>query len=256
MTDLILASASPRRRELLARLGVTFRVVTPDGVDESAVGGAAFGLCQELARRKAAWVLEQLEADDQEAPEEGGADGRVVLASDTVVAVTRGGQERVLGKPRDREDARRTLRLLSGSAHRVLTGVAIARSGRPGEEADAQILVEAVVTWVTFRELSDDTIDAYVESGDADDKAGAYGIQSGGEQLVESIRGCYYNVIGLPLKLVSHMLELDPVPPCDCPAHALQCSQNSCDTACVLIPDEPDLGVEDLSFNEPPGSDG
>ena len=172
---LVLASASPRRRDLLARLGLAFDV-RPTDADETwpdlALGPAA----EAVATRKARAV---------EAP------GALVLAADTVVAL----DDDVLGKPPTPEAARRTLRRLSGRTHRVATGIALRHDAR---EATAH-----AVTHVTFGDLSDAEIDAYVATGSPLDKAGAYGIQDdAGALLVERIEGDYANVVGLPLRLL------------------------------------------------------
>ena len=171
--NLLLASASPRRRALLAELGWTFDVCPAD-VDETPRGG------------------ETPEALDvgRRVPD------RWVVAADTVVAV----EDVILGKPADREDGLAMLRLLQGRAHRVLTGVALAV---PGEETPRGA-VEC--TEVRFRPLDEASLRAYAESGEGDDKAGSYAIQGKGALLVEGIAGCYFNVVGLPLTRLSALL--------------------------------------------------
>ena len=211
--QLILASGSPRRRELLEKLGLKFRIVTPDGVDESTVGGSAFDLCQELARRKAEWVLGELDDPPSDCS---------VVGSDTVVALVSGRQEQVLGKPTDATDAARMLRLLSGATHRVLSGIAVARP-------QMRTRVEIEVTQVTFRDLDDAEIAAWIGTGEAADKAGAYAIQSPHFAPVESIRGCYYNVIGFPITLLTRMLDLDIDRCCGCASHELQRATGGCE---------------------------
>jgi septum formation protein len=184
MPRLVLASGSARRRDYLEQLGVVFEVLPAD-VDESPQPGESpEALALRLAHEKA-------RAAQQRAPESW------VLAADTVVAVG----DVVLGKPVDRADARRMLRLLSGRAHRVITGVALLRPD--GSAA----LDTFVVTEVIFRRLADDDIDAYVESGEADDKAGAYGIQGGAGPFVAAVDGSYSNVVGLPLEVVEPALR-------------------------------------------------
>ena len=224
MTEtLILASSSPRRRELMGRLGVPFDVLAPSGVEESDVRGLAFDTCAELARRKAEWVLG--EVDDA---------GATVIGSDTVVALVRGAQERLLGKPEDEDDARRMLRTLSGLAHRVLSGIAVARRGAPTR-------VEVEVSHVKFRVLSDEVIESYVATGDPLDKAGAYGIQSVGAGIVSEIRGCYYNIVGLPLTLLARMLDCELEPACDCRGHELQTSSGGCEIIGTAEDNEPEI---------------
>ena len=194
----------------MERLGRPFEVVSPSGVDESDAHGSAFVVCGELARRKADWVLRHADAEDA-----------VVIGVDTVVALVCGAQERLLGKPEDEDDARNMLRALSGRAHRVLSGVAVARP-------DAPTCVEVEVSHVRFRALSQDTIESYVATGDPLDKAGAYGIQSVGAGIVSEIRGCYYNIVGLPMTLLAKMLGFTPALACDCREHDLQTGAGGC----------------------------
>jgi septum formation protein len=166
-----LASASPRRRQLLEWAG--FRVeVRPASVDESWDGEDPVAHASALAEQKAAT----------------GPEGRVVLAADTVVHRS----DRVFGKPRDREDAARILRELSGGWHEVTTGVCVRGSGHSGPFT--------VTTRVRFRELNDAEIAAYLATGEADDKAGAYGIQGRAGTFVAEIEGSWTNVMGLPLE--------------------------------------------------------
>jgi septum formation protein len=177
---LVLASGSPRRRELLAGLGIRFTVVVPD-VDETPTAGedpAAY--VERLARAKAEAVVEQLA---------GRADpGRVVvLAADTTVAL--GGM--ILGKPTGAADAGVMLRALSGRTHQVHTGVAVVGPGH----ADSSV----TTTDVTFRALTSAEIAAYVATGDPFDKAGGYGIQGEAGRFVAALSGSASNVVGLPV---------------------------------------------------------
>jgi septum formation protein len=168
----VLASASPRRRELLRLVGIEHTVIPAD-VDETHPPSEAPAVYAErLARQKAAAI----ERDDA-----------VVIGSDTIVVV----DGEVLGKPRDREQAVAMLRRLSGRAHVVMTGVAVAWRGRISSG------VEEV--GVTLRALSDDEIRRYVETGEPMDKAGAYGIQGFGATIVDRVDGDYFAVMGLPL---------------------------------------------------------
>ncbi|MDZ7800106.1 MAG: Maf family protein [Trueperaceae bacterium] len=173
----VLASASPRRRELLASLGVTFEVVRP-AVDEHPLAGEGPAeLAVRLARAKAAGAAEE-------------APAALVIAADTVVAL---GDE-PLGKPRDAEENRTYLRRLAGVRHVVVTGHCLRLGGR--EET------VAVRTAVTMRVLSEAEIELYLASGDGLDKAGGYAIQNDGGALVGRIEGCYTNVVGLSLPAV------------------------------------------------------
>ena len=180
MSRLILASASPRRRELLEGLGLAFEV-RPVDIDESpGEGEEAPALVRRLAREKAAAIENDGDSDD------------VVLAADTLVVL----DGRVLGKPVDAADARRMLGSLAGRTHTVLTGVAIRDLGN----GDERVTVSS--TDVTIGALDPERIAWYVSTGEPMDKAGAYAIQGLGALLVESIRGNYTNVVGLPLPAV------------------------------------------------------
>ncbi|MTV24471.1 septum formation inhibitor Maf [Nitriliruptoraceae bacterium ZYF776] len=185
----VLASTSPRRRDLLGRLGLTPEV-RPVEVDETPrPGEVAVDLVLRLAAAKAAAGAR-------------GDDAEVVLAADTVV-VRDGG---VLGKPRDRDHARAMLRSLSGRTHEVVTGVAAVRGGDHRRVH--------VTTEVTFRRLSDAEIAWYLGTGEPDDKAGGYGLQGAGAALVISIAGSDTNVVGLPLAetvAVLRELGVDPL---------------------------------------------
>lgn len=174
MVKLILGSASPRRRELLAQIGVAPHDIRPSDIDETPQRGELpRPYCARLAREKAQAVF----ATDDEA----------VLAADTVVAVGR----RILGKPADADQARAFLKLMSGRRHKVITAVAV----RLGD----QIWQRDVVTTVRMKQLSDTEIDAYLASGEWEGKAGAYGIQGMAAQFIPWISGSYTAVVGLPL---------------------------------------------------------
>jgi septum formation protein len=182
---LILASASPRRRELLAQAGFGFEVITADVPETRKPGEDPIRFVTRLAREKAEAVIttHAVPADT------------MILGADTIVLV----DEEVLGKPQDPADAARMLRLLSGRTHQVITGVCLAK-GRERQRA-------AEVTFVRFSTLSDEEIEAYVATGEPLDKAGAYAIQGRAGRWVPRIHGCYFNVVGLPLALVSSMIE-------------------------------------------------
>lgn len=185
---LILASASPRRKELLTVTGVKFDVVVSDAdetVSETLTPAETVTL---LARRKAEAVRNALGSPDGDT---------VILAADTVVAS--GGK--ILGKPKDREDAKNMLRSISGRVHEVYTGVALVR----GEKTASG----AVSTAVSVRPIPEDEIERYAASGECDDKAGAYAIQGIGGLFVEKIDGDYRNVVGLPVYYINELLKSD-----------------------------------------------
>ncbi len=180
---LILASASPRRRELLATLGLRFEVV-PSDIDEILRPGEVPEVfAQRMAREKAMEIAQRWS-------------GRCVLAADTVVIVSGS----VFGKPRDRADARSMLQALSGRPHRVVTAVALI--GAAGELEE--VLVESTVE---FRRLEADEIERYLDSGEPFDKAGAYAVQGIGRAFVERVRGSFSNVVGLPMDEVAELLH-------------------------------------------------
>jgi len=190
---LVLASASPRRRELLAQAGFSF-IVHPAHVPEDPLPGEnPITYVTRLAREKAEAVLRELSSTTPEEP--------VVLGADTTVTL----DNQILAKPADPADAARMLRLLSGRTHHVITGVAAITPG------SAQVAAE--VTAVRFLSLSDQEIDSYVATGEPMDKAGAYAIQGRAARWIPRIEGCYFNVVGLPLALVTALLEsLTPNP--------------------------------------------
>ncbi len=182
---LVLASASPRRGEILSNAGIPFMREIPDGIDETPKQGEApRDYVIRLAREKAAAIAS-------------GA-GRVILAADTTVVA---GSE-ILGKPSSRADAARMLGLLAGNAHEVLTGICL--------RSDHGQIVDASRTRVWFGPMSEAQIEAYVASGEPMDKAGAYGIQGLASKFVTRIDGCYFNVMGLPVSLVYAYLCANP----------------------------------------------
>ena len=182
--SIILASNSPRRRELLAQIGIRdFQILSPD-VDETVEPGLSPArMVETLSLRKARAAAGRAGADD------------LILAADTVVAL----DGRVLGKPRDQEEAFAMLSALSGREHRVYTGVTVLGGGRAATEHEE--------TAVAFRALSPEEIRDYIATGEPMDKAGAYGIQGVGALLVQGIRGDYCNVVGLPLFRLGRMLS-------------------------------------------------
>jgi septum formation protein len=178
---LVLASASPRRRELLTQAGFSFRVVPSTVPEDRLPGEDPIALATRLAQEKAQAVIDQ-KATSIDSP----AHPLMVIGTDTVVV---SGLE-VLGKPSDSADAARMLRLLSGQTHHVITGVSLV--SRLAAETAAEI------TYVTMRTLTGSEIEAYIASGEPMDKAGAYAIQGLASKFVERIDGCYFNVMGLP----------------------------------------------------------
>lgn len=200
MHRLILASASPRRRELLAQAGFTFEVRPADVNEDPVPGEDPISYVVRLARDKAQAVFNELSkvgapGPDPETWESTNSLSLIVLGADTTVTL----DGDILGKPVDAADASRMLRMLSGRTHRVITGVAVASA--KGTE------VAAEVTSVRFVALSDEEITSYVAAGQPMDKAGAYGIQGLAAKWIPRIEGCYFNVVGLPLALVTTMLE-------------------------------------------------
>ncbi|MFN2498502.1 MAG: nucleoside triphosphate pyrophosphatase [Pyrinomonadaceae bacterium] len=183
LEKLILASRSPRRAEILAAAGWPFEAVAAD-IDESAqVGEDAIGYVKRLALAKAQTVA-------------GKVTKGLVLGADTTVLI----EGEMLGQPLDDEDARRMLELLSDKWHEVLTGVALIRVGEA-----AQALIDYETTRVRFAEMSEGEIDWYVSTGEPRGKAGAYGIQGHAALFVEEIAGDYFNIVGLPVRLVYEM---------------------------------------------------
>jgi septum formation protein len=189
---LILASASPRRRELLAQAGFAFEVRAADIPEEPRAGEDPIAYVVRLAREKAEAVFRETGVRDQRS---GVRVGLVVLGADTTVVV----DGVILGKPADEADAARMLRMLSGRTHRVITGVAVVTAKRTE--------VAAEVTAVKFLTLSEEEIAAYIATGEPMDKAGAYAIQGLAAKWIPRIEGDYFNVVGLPLALVSALLE-------------------------------------------------
>ena len=179
LPQLILASASPRRAEILRTVGWPFKPLPVD-IDESRHAGEdAVSYVERLARAKAEAACVR-------------SAGALVLGADTVVLI----DDEILGKPRDEEDARRMLRLLSGREHQVLTAVALIDGGT------SELKVAHEITEVRFARMNEDEISWYVATGEPMDKAGAYAIQGQGARFIEGIKGDYFNVVGLPVRLI------------------------------------------------------
>jgi septum formation protein len=181
---LILASASPRRKELLSKICSDFEVCSADTDERLPAGISPCDGVKLLARRKASEVYSRFALFGEDV---------VVLGADTVVAY--GGK--ILGKPKDEAEAKETLRSLSGKTHEVFTGICVIWQGGSRAESDRSL--------VTFRPLTEETIERYVASGSPMDKAGAYGIQDG--VVVEGFSGSYSNIVGLPVELTEKILK-------------------------------------------------
>lgn len=181
-TKLVLASGSPRRRELLSKMGYCFEICTPD-VDEHVTGHAS-DIVRTLAIRKAHAAAQRYT-------------DAVIIASDTLVSL----HGEPLGKPEDEDDARRMLRALSGTQHDIYTGLCVLDVASGREE----VTVER--GGVQFKTLSDSQIDAYIATGEPMDKAGAYAIQGKGGAFVESYVGSFESIMGLPVEQLAEMLK-------------------------------------------------
>jgi septum formation protein len=191
---LVLASASPRRRQLLAQAGFTFQVHPADIPEDPLPGEDPTGYVSRLAREKAQVAFSVLRTERHASHTDPLPDPLVVLGADTTVTI----DDAILAKPEDAADAVRMLRLLSGRTHRVITGVAVVT-------ADA-VDVATESTSVTFLPMSEGEIATYVSTGEPMDKAGAYAIQGFAARWIPRIEGCYFNVVGLPLSVVSTLL--------------------------------------------------
>lgn len=182
---MILASASPRRKELLKKCGLEFDIIPAKG-EENITKTIPVEVVMELSLQKAKEIAEQQE------------EGCIVIGADTIVAKG----DIIMGKPRDKEDARRMLRMISDDCHQVYTGVTIIRTGK-----EAESLTFAEKTDVFLYPISEKDMENYIESGDPMDKAGAYGIQGDFAIHVKGIEGDYYNVVGLPVGRVYQELK-------------------------------------------------
>lgn len=184
MPKIILASNSPRRLMLLRQIGIE-PVVVPSHVPEIVLEGESpEDAALRLAVAKAEEVVREVQCG-------------LVIGADTVVAI----DGRQLGKPKDKEDAKGMLRLLSGRTHTVITGLAVI------DAKTSELKTALVKTRVSFKPLSDEEIDSYIATGDPIDKAGAYGIQGRAAAFIEGIEGCYSNVVGLPLGELTDILK-------------------------------------------------
>ena len=187
---LVLASSSPRRKELLTQAGFTFRAHASSIPEAHREGEDPIAFATRLAREKAEAVFTEFAVQNSE------NDPPLVLGADTVVVSP---VKEILGKPKDANDAARMLRLLAGATHSVITGVAVVSPGNVESAAE--------VTHVTMLTLSESEIADYIATDEPIDKAGAYAIQGRAARWIPRVHGCYFNVVGLPLSLASSMIE-------------------------------------------------
>lgn len=180
---IILASNSPRRREILSQIGIQYEVI-PSKFEENALNMSPENMVMYFAEEKAMDVAKKVKEE------------AFVIGADTIVY-----QNGIMGKPKDNEDAARMLKNLSGVFHAVITGISVVHTPSLNKITDYER------TLVKFKNISDDEIQAYIKSGEPMDKAGAYAIQGIGSLLVEKIEGCYFNVVGLPVYRLSKILE-------------------------------------------------
>jgi septum formation protein len=197
---LILASGSPRRRELLSQAGLVFTVAAADINEDLLPNEAAAAYVQRLAEEKAQTIWnDHRSADALEDP-------LIVLGADTCVVC----DGHILGKPNDSADARRMLELLSGRTHAVLTGLAAVAAGKTVRDVE--------ITQVTFNQIANAEIAQYIASGEPLDKAGAYAIQGYAARWIPRIEGCYFNVVGLPIaRTIALLAEVQAAPASDHP---------------------------------------
>jgi septum formation protein len=183
---IVLASKSPRRAEILRAVGWEFVALAAD-IDETRMASEdAVSYVERLAQQKAETIANTT------------SDSELVVGADTVVLI----EGEIIGQPRDDEDARRMLKLLSGKWHEVLTGLALVRAGNP-----PRVLLDHETTRVRFCTMSAAEIDWYVATGEPCDKAGAYAIQGRGAVFIEEIQGDYFNIVGLPVRLLYQLMS-------------------------------------------------
>lgn len=186
---LVLASSSPRRKELLAKISPEFKTAAPpEEAEEPISGGGASAAPEEFAKRNAllkAMAVARTEDGDS-----------IIIGADTIVV----SEGRIMGKPAGAEEAARMLRALSGKTHEVITGIAVTNN------ATGRTISSFERTEVEFKELSDREIDEYVASGEPIGKAGAYAIQGLASRFIPGIRGCFFNVVGLPVFRLNSMI--------------------------------------------------
>lgn len=187
MAKFILASASPRRAELLKQVGLEFEII-PSNIEEIInYDESPSEIVKKLSEQKAFDVAKRISTSDE---------CKYVIGADTIVV-----SDKILGKPASREDALNMLNMLSGKKHKVITGVTVVNARTLEKICDFE------ETSVFMRELSASEVDSYINTGEPFDKAGGYGIQGMGALLIDKIEGCYFNVVGLPLTKLSKMLK-------------------------------------------------
>ena len=185
MNNIVLASTSPRRIELLEKFNLNPIVMKPNIVEKTSIGDRVEEASMALAFEKARYIYNKLSGNE------------IIMAFDTLVAYN--GQ--LLGKPQNEVDAINMLELLSGKKHIVVTGLSIMKAGTNIK------IIDFEKTYVKFRKLDNRIIENYIKTGEYKDKAGAYGIQGIGGALIEGINGCYFNVVGLPLYRLDILLD-------------------------------------------------
>lgn len=185
MNKIVLASASPRRVELLSKYNIKPIIVRPVIDEKTSQGETAEQIAMALAFEKANQVAK------------GFSDGEIIIGADTIVVC----QGKILGKPEDDEEAKNMLNLLSGKEHQVITGIAIIKSN------SCLKIIDFEKSIVRFRNLTERMIQSYIETGEHEGKAGGYAIQGIGGVLIEYIKGCYSNIVGLPLYKLDSLLE-------------------------------------------------
>ncbi len=184
MEKIILASSSPRRRELLSKYNLNLQVFPANIVETYGEGDTPEQIAMSLALQKALWVERHV-------------NNGIIISADTIVIL----EDKILNKPIDDKDAFQMLNALSGKDHKVITGLSIIRANTNLK------IIDFESTIVEFRNISDDKIKSYISTKEPMDKAGAYGIQGYGQVLVKGIKGCYSNVVGLPLAKLDYLLN-------------------------------------------------
>ena len=184
---IILASASPRRKEILENVGITPEIIVSDADETGVLWDNPHEAVQQLAKVKGKAVLRKVENEE-----------KLIVSADTVVVM----DKEVLGKPKNRDDAFNMIKKLSGNKHSVITGICVINTLNP-----EKICTDYEITEVYFKKLSDVDIINYLDTGEYTDKAGGYGIQSKGAFLVDKINGDYFNVVGLPISLLYDLIK-------------------------------------------------
>lgn len=184
---LILASGSPRRKEILSKLGINFKIYSPN-IEEKSSKSIPSDIAKDLATQKGKWILKQLKKEKDE--------NFCIIAADTLVAL----EKTIFGKPKDKNDARNILRKLSGKTHQVITGVYLAKG------LEEQISFHCT-SHVTFEKINTTLLEDYLQTEEPYDKAGAYAIQGIAKKFITKVQGDYNNIVGLPLSLLEKNLE-------------------------------------------------